>query len=161
MCFGGTHMTISTGDLMRRILNMKDLEELSEEISKQQKDQNLYRDWGDYLQELLDKKTVSVSELAASVSTFYPVSDKTIYSWLRGNRKPLRENLIRIGFALNLSLDELNTLLKLAGHKELYSKNKADSIIMWCIDKRKGPEVAQEMLNKHHIKSIAIFSPEE
>ena len=50
---------------------------------------------------------------------------------LNGTRNPKKGNIIKIAVAMKLTLEEANELLKLAGQKELYAKNKEDAIVMF------------------------------
>ena len=66
--------------------------------------------------------------LAADMSESYG------YQLLSGKRQPSRDTVLRLGFGLNLSIEQTNTLLKLAEKSELYVKNKRDAIIMFALN---------------------------
>lgn len=48
-------------------------------------------------------------------------------------RNPQKYHIVRIGLAMGASVEEINELLKLAGHKELYAKNREDAIVIFSI----------------------------
>lgn len=56
---------------------------------------------------------------------------------------PPREALIVIGISLNMTLKDINTMLKLAYMKELYVKNKVECIIIYALNDicRKNPYI--------------------
>ena len=45
--------------------------------------------------------------------------------------QPARSVILNIGLALDLSYDEMNSLLKSARYQELYARNTVDSVIIW------------------------------
>ena len=69
-------------------------------------------------------------EVAMSKTLFYDV--------LNGKKAPLKRHIIKIGLAMKLSLEEINDLLRLAGHKSLYVKIREDSIILFGITHHKS-----------------------
>ena len=79
------------------------------------------------MEELCEKygrKITATAELAGiAVSTFYAILNK--------ERPAHKDQLIKVSFILGTTLEELNELLKLAGLKELYAKNKEDAIVRY------------------------------
>jgi len=65
------------------------------------------------------------------------LAKSTFYACINGKRKFRKEHIIRIGFALGLSVEELNDLLKITQHKELYAKNKVDAIFIYALNNNK------------------------
>ena len=45
--------------------------------------------------------------------------------------QPARSVILNIGLPLDLSFDEMNSLLKSARYQELYARNTVDSVIIW------------------------------
>lgn len=70
--------------------------------------------------------TLSQVQVASGItkSLFYDIFKK-------GTRNSKKEQVIKAGIAMGLSVEELNELLKLARHKELYAKRKDDAIIIF------------------------------
>ena len=83
-----------------------------------------------YLQQLLDEKGLKRAEVvrAAGLGATYG------YQIFMGQRKPARDKVLQIVFALKCTLQEANRALQAAGHNELYCKNRRDAIIIFCLD---------------------------
>ena len=54
---------------------------------------------------------------------------------LSNDRTMTREVCLAFAIAGKLTLDEANTLLKYAGHSQLYARNKRDSVLIYALDK--------------------------
>ena len=83
----------------------------------------------DYLQRLLDKKQLKRPDVirdAGLNSTFG-------YQIFMGARKPSRNKLLQIAFAMKLDLKETDRLLQAGGWRALYCKDRRDAIIIFCI----------------------------
>ncbi|MEN6419884.1 MAG: hypothetical protein ABFC73_13295 [Clostridiaceae bacterium] len=57
------------------------------------------------------------------------------YQIIRGERAPSRDKLLQIAIGLSATLEETQTLLKLGGRSELYSRVKRDAAILFCLEK--------------------------
>lgn len=67
---------------------------------------------------------------------------------------PARHVIIDIALAVNASLDETNQLLKLARYQELYTRDAAESFIIWgMLNKLPGAEI-RRMLQEKGLDSI-------
>lgn len=63
--------------------------------------------------------------------------------------KPSRYVIIDIALAIDASLDETNHLLKLARYQELYTRDKAESVIIWgMLHKLSGKEIRRQLEEK-------------
>ena len=85
----------------------------------------------DYLQRLLDKKQLKRPDVirdAGLNSTFG-------YQIFTGARKPSRNNLLQIAFAMKLDLKETDRLLQAGGWRALYCKDRRDAIIIFCLER--------------------------
>lgn len=71
-----------------------------------------------------------------------------------GTKSPSREAVIKLGLALELSLEELNRSLKLAGWKELYSKKEDDIIIIWGITNKISIDIINKKLKTKGAKMV-------
>lgn len=58
---------------------------------------------------------------------------KVIYSIFKGNWIPRRDKVISLGLSLNMTIDEINEMLKLAKMEELYVVNPIESVIMYAL----------------------------
>lgn len=88
----------------------------------------------------------------AYICGFSGVPESTLYATLNGTRKPKKELIIKIGFALGLSMEELNELLKLSGLKELYAKNNEDAIVIYGIKNGLDLEEIDMLLESQNCK---------
>lgn len=102
-----------------RAQNIEELHEIISELPRDTLNSKLY--------ELAEEHNMTVGE----VQTKSGITKSLFYDMLNNKRTPKKPNIIRIGFALNATLEELNELLKLAQLKELYAKNKEDVIIIY------------------------------
>ena len=57
------------------------------------------------------------------------------YQIFKGTRSPSRNKVLQIAFAMALTLRETNRALEAAGVSSLYSKDRRDAIIIFCIDR--------------------------
>lgn len=85
----------------------------------------------DYLNVVLKEKNLTKAEVIkkSNVQTNYA------YQIFSGLKIPSRDRLIALCFGLNLTLDEMQTLLKYAGYAPLYPRNKRDSVIISALEK--------------------------
>lgn len=88
------------------------------------------RNLPDYLQQLLAEKGLERADVVREAGL-----DATYgYQIFMGQRKPARDKVLQIVFALKCTLQEANRVLQAAGHNELYCKNRRDAIIIFCLE---------------------------
>lgn len=104
--------------------------------------------FGDRLLELCTKYEVRPADLERKVA----ISKSQFYAVMNGTRNPSKENVIKIALGLGVTIEEINALLKLAKHKELYPKNKEDAIIKFGIEHKKDIYEINEMLKEYGSK---------
>lgn len=75
---------------------------------------------------------------------------------LEKRKKPSRDVLIRIGFAMKLSKDEIDTLLKAASYKELYPRNPRDVAIMVSLEKGHSLEETNDYLEENSMIPLEV-----
>lgn len=84
----------------------------------------------EYLQQLLDEKNLSrprvVSEAGLNATYGYDI--------FTGKKRPSREKVLPLAFAMHCTLQETNRMLQAAGVNELYVKNRRDAIIIFCLE---------------------------
>lgn len=89
------------------------------------------RSLSEYLQTLLKEKDLEeaqVTRMANIIPTYG-------YMIFKGQRRPSRNKVLQIALAMALNLTETNRALEAAGASLLYSKNRRDAIIIFCIDR--------------------------
>ena len=113
--------------LTEELLN--ELLEAPDPISFTEKHRLSERTLSDYLTMLLEQKGLSRPEIVRKAD----LNETYGYQIFVGQRNPSRDKLLRIIFAMGLTLREANRALKLAGANELYCKNRRDAIIIFCL----------------------------
>ena len=117
-------MNLTTKEIENQIEKARDWKDM-QEIFKEMPRETLRQK----VDGILDKKGKSIRYLADSAG----ISVSGLYAMLNGDRPCRKETLIKIAFILELSLEELNDLLKLGKLKELYAKNVEDAIVIFGI----------------------------
>lgn len=87
------------------------------------------RSLSEYLNSLLQAKGLK----RASVVHDAGINETFGYQIFTGSRHASRDNLLKIAFAMNLTLRETNRLLQAGGANELYCKNRRDAIIIFAL----------------------------
>ena len=90
-----------------------------------------HRDLPGYLAFLLEAKGLNRPAVVAEAG----IDTTHGYQIFVGQRNASRDKMIALAFALKCTLREANRLLRIAGHSELYVKDRRDAIIIFCIDR--------------------------
>ncbi|MGN0247493.1 MAG: helix-turn-helix domain-containing protein [Lachnospiraceae bacterium] len=85
-----------------------------------------------YLKNLIVKQKCSNADLMREAF----ISKTYLYQVLNGERLPGRDIVLRIAYALKLSVEETQRLLTLAGKGVLYPKIRRDAAILFCLQKK-------------------------
>lgn len=96
--------------------------------------------FGQKFEELCQKYRISSSAAQLRSETTFGIGKTSFYYYLDGRRNPSKEVVIKMGLAIGATVEEINELLKLAKHKELYSKSKEDAVIIFAIKNGKIKE---------------------
>lgn len=100
------------------------------------------RSLSEYLQALLEEKGLARAKVIHEAD----LNETYGYQIFMGQRQPGRDKLLALTFAMGLDARQTNRVLKLAGHNELYVKNRRDAIIMFCLDKGMSVRAVNEEL---------------
>jgi len=100
------------------------------------------RDLSDYLYQLLCEHNLERADVIREAG----LNETYGYQIFMGQRKPTRNKVLQITFAMHLGLLETNRVLKTAGVNELYVKSKRDAIIIFCLDKAYSLQKTNEEL---------------
>lgn len=84
-----------------------------------------------YLNELLEAKRLKRSQVVRMAN----LNETFGYQIFTGARNPSRDKVLQIAFAMALTLRETNRALEAAGVSSLYSKDRRDAIIIFCLDR--------------------------
>lgn len=87
------------------------------------------RDLAPYLNQLLEERGLR----RAAVVRAAGLNETFGYQIFTGARRASRDNLLKIAFALGLTLRETNRLLQAGGANGLYCKNWRDAIVIFAI----------------------------
>ena len=114
------------------------------------KDYMVKDDLSALLDKLLKKYDLKKSEVihAAEMSEVYA------YQIFSGVRVPERKKLLCLAVAMELPLDEVQTLLKCAGYPMLYVKLPFDSIILYGICKKMSVVEINELLFEYDLETL-------
>ena len=106
------------------------------------------REFSVTLDKMMRDKGVSTTELVKSTSLSKAYINR-LRDPSRKNDKPKREVVIDLALGLNAALDEANLLLKRARYQELYTRDKAESVIIWgMLKKLSGTEIRELLAEK-------------
>ena len=89
------------------------------------------RSLADYLGSLLEAKRLKRSQVVRMAN----LNETFGYQIFTGARNPSRDKVLQIAFAMALTLRETNRALEAAGVSSLYSKDRRDAIIIFCLDR--------------------------
>lgn len=144
-------MQMKKDDSMTEILKSKLLE--SEDVSEfiEHHEDNLdVVTFSDYLYIVLEKRNYKISE-ALQMSQ---LSESYGYQIFNGKRQPSRDKVLQLALGINLTLEETNRLLMLAGKSELYVKNQRDAVIMFALNKKWSLFTTEELLLERGLACI-------
>ncbi|MCL1882140.1 MAG: helix-turn-helix domain-containing protein [Defluviitaleaceae bacterium] len=81
----------------------------------------------------LEAKRISKQKLVREAH----LNQSYVYDILNAKKTPSRDTVVKLSFALGLTLTETSRLLKLAGYSELYPRIEREAIIIFCIENQK------------------------
>lgn len=95
-----------------------------------------------YLNNIMAKKGLVKTDVIKKTE----FSEVMGYQIFAGTRQPSRDSLICICVAMEMDLEETQTILKIAGFAALYPKTKRDSIIILGLNENKTvPEINETL----------------
>lgn len=123
----------STDEMRNQLQACEDIHTYIDQNSDQFIDINLAQ----YVQQMLAQK----GRVKAQVVRESGLNTVYAYQILAGQKKPHRDKLLCVAFAMGLTEKETERLLHLAGCAKLYPKNRRDSIVLYAL--QRGLTVAQ------------------
>lgn len=130
---------------IRSIIGNTSAEKLEKEIKEtssfskfweRHKKQIISKPVSDYLRELLNQKGMKRADVVVQTGL-----DKAyVYQIFAGKKKPSRDKLITIAFGMKLREEETQTMLRLAGYRELWAKDERDALLLFGIQKKMSLE---------------------
>lgn len=143
---GVCKMMKNTGELMDELMKEPNIGDYLKENHKYMINEELPV----YLSNILKKKNF----VKSAVIKKSELSEVMGYQIFSGVRNPSRDSLISISVALELDIDEVQSLLKVAGFAQLYPKSKRDSIIINGIIVKKSVAEINESLYDNDEKTL-------
>ncbi len=104
-----------------------------------------------FLNEMLERKGLRRIDVVHAAN----LNETFGYQIFTGARRPSRDKVLALAFALGLDLHETQRLLSLADAGSLYSKNRRDAIIIFCIAHGYTLERADEELYRFGEKTVS------
>ena len=77
-----------------------------------------------------------------------------VYQIFLGRKYPSRDKVIALAFGLGLDAEEVQTLLKQAGYRELYPRDPRDALLLYAFSQGQGVFEANELLFDHNIEVL-------
>ncbi len=109
-----------------------------------------HRTLSEYLEQLLEKKHLKRSQVVRMAD----LNETFGYQIFTGARNPSRNKVLQIAFAMALTPRETNRALEAAGVSSLYSKDRRDAIIIFCLDRGCSLQKANEELYRFGEETI-------
>lgn len=135
---GDFRLHISSAGLNTKLANAETLDEYLDNYEMDM----IPDDLPTHLNKLLVQKGMYLAEVARD-SLF---DRKYIYQIFSGEKKPSRDKLIAIAFGLHLSEEETQTMLKISENRELYVRDKRDSIILFALQRSMSISEVNDLL---------------
>lgn len=121
------------GDEMKKdtVQILKELENCDsfKAFYKENKEYIVKKELSAYLSELVEKKGIKKADVIRRSG----LNESYAYQIFTGIRVPERRKLLCLAVAMELNLDEIQTLLKTSGYAQLYVKNEFDCIVIYGI----------------------------
>jgi transcriptional regulator with XRE-family HTH domain len=129
---------LRTEELMRLLENCHSFDELIQNTETSITDPNTPA----FLANLLEKHGLTIQYVIKKAN----LSPSFGYQVFNGRRSPTRDILLRIAFAMRLTVDETQHLLKIAQRGELYPRVRRDAAIIFCLERNCSLCDAEELL---------------
>lgn len=137
----------------------KDTSKIVEELGIYPDFKSFYNENKEYmvqedLSALLDQFIKKYNLKKSKVIRAAEMSEVYAYQIFSGLRVPERKKLLCLAIAMELSLDEVQTLLKSAGYSTLYVKLPFDSIVLYGICKKLSVVEINELLFEYDLETL-------
>ena len=137
---------MKTQELVSALMRTADFDGLCERHADEFMDENLIG----YLLTLMERHGASKREMMEQAD----LDKGYAYQILRGIRKPNRDKLLCIALGLGCDLEETQTLLKLGGRNELYSRVRRDAAVVFCLQRHYSVQRCQTFLASRHFETL-------
>lgn len=120
----------TTNELLNILLSVKNRKELKEYAEKLS-DETIAVTFVEYMNTKMLEKGKTTSEVICESQ----IQRNYGYQILAGKRVPGRDKIISLCLALKLTVKETQRALTIVGLGQLYSKNRRDAILLFCLQK--------------------------
>ena len=138
---------ISAAELHKRIKEADSFDEFWERHKKHIVDLPL----SEYLNRLRKEKKLKRSEVVVRTG----LDRGYVYEIFAGKKKPSRDKLITIAFGMKLSEEETQEMLRLSGHRELWTKDERDDLLLFAIQRGMSLEEVHAELERYGLDPLA------
>lgn len=104
----------------------------------------------DFLEDILKIKGKTIAQVVKSSG-----AGDYVYKVFSGSRKPSRNILLSIGFALEMTVEEVQLLLRISKQATLDSRDKRDGIIIYGYANKLSIFEVDDLLYKNHLVTLA------
>ena len=137
----------------------KDTAKIVEELQLNDNFRTFYDENKDYLitqslGELLTQYLAQQGLSKPAVVKHSDLSEVYVYQIFSGIRKPERKKLLCLAIAMELNLEQVQTLLKCSGYAPLYVKRPFDSIVMYGICNKHPVAQINELLFEYNLETL-------
>ena len=108
------------------------------------------KDLNDTWQKLIEKSKLSKSDIINKSDIGYTY----FYDILRGEKCPSRDKIVRLILAMQLELDDCQTVLELYNWAPLYAKDKRDSAMIYAINNNLSVWSLDELLAENELEML-------
>ena len=135
-----------TAELMNEIKSAKNILDYMERNQEEMYLNTL----ADCFNEWLPKKDCQVADVVQKSN----LNKSYVYQIFNGKKFPSRDKVIALAFGLELNADETQKLLKQAGYRELYPRDRRDALLLFAINQKMNILDANEVLYDHEIEVL-------
>ena len=115
------------------------------------KRQIIHKPLSRYLCELLDEKGLKRSDVVVRTGL-----DKAyVYQIFAGKKNPSRDKLITVAFGMKFNEEEIQRMLQLSGHRELWPKDERDALLLFAIQRGMSLEEVHTELERYGLDPLA------
>ena len=138
---------IGTPELRRQIKETDSFDKFWEKYKEHIVDLPL----SEYLNRLRKEKKLKRSEVVVRTG----LDRGYVYEIFAGKKKPSRDKLITIAFGMKLSEEETQEMLRLSGHRELWTKDERDDLLLFAIQRGMSLEEVHAELERYGLDPLA------
>ena len=137
----------TTQELLKQLSNKET--DFAEFVSRAE-NSFIKKDLNDTWQKLIEKSKLSKSDIINKSNIGYTY----FYDILRGEKCPSRDKIVRLILAMQLELDDCQTVLELYNWAPLYAKDKRDSAMIYAINNNLSVWSLDELLAENELEML-------